>query len=197
MKRRFSACCAAFLFLAVSCLPSPLRAQEAEEEVELKQIPLTSETVKNFVAAFQEVKSWQKPAGVTGSGAGNLHDLEEHEHDDALSVLRNAANTEKTQELLKKHHFATLEDLEQTAQSVMWAYNYADPESGLADPKKSILETIEQIKKDENLPQEEKDEAIKNLAEEMKTVDQMKPLPGNVETVRPFVPEIKKMMESD
>ena len=174
----------------------PVKAQESEEETPLVQVALTPDKVKNFIAAFKDVKTWQK-AQHPDKASGDAEQHDDTEETDAMSVPQNPESTEKMKVIVKKYGFDTLETWEQTAQTVMLAYGYADPESGMADLKKNLTDSIEQIKKDATLPASEKEEAIKNLNEEIASSEKMKPLPANVEAVKPFVSEIKKTVESE
>lgn len=197
MKNRFSLRFLLLLLVALS-LPSFAKAQENEQEVEIKQVTLTPDTVKNFIGAFQDIKAWQKSLDTTSKTTESDEDLKDsEEHEEVISVPQDAASAAKMQDILKKHNFSTLESWEQTAQSVMLAYGYADPDNALSDPKKAIADSIEEIKKDTTLSEDEKKQAIKSLNEQVQVVDKMKPLPGNIETVKPYVPEIKKMVESE
>ncbi len=195
-SRFFPAFYAVVLFIALSSSALPANAQESEEETPLVQVTLTPDKVKNFIAAFKDVKSWQKSQHPEKtSGDAEQHD--DTEETDAMSVPQNPESTEKMKVIVKKYGFDTLENWEQTAQTVMLAYGYADPESGMADLKKNLTDSIEQIKKDSTLPAAEKAEAIKNLQDEISSSEKMKPLPANVDAVKPYVAELKKTVESE
>ncbi|MES2906753.1 MAG: hypothetical protein V4691_06995 [Pseudomonadota bacterium] len=184
---------AALVFFA--CSLSSLSAQEAVGEEKVQQVQLNADTVKRFITAFEDIKRWQKANDVTASTKGG--EEEEEAGENLLSPVQGAANSEQMQTMLKKHGFDNLDVWGQTAQSVMLAYGYADPEGGLVDLDSNIQKSIEQIKNDADLSEEEKKEAVQNLENEYKSVAEMKPLPGNIDVVKPFVPQIKKMTESE
>ena len=92
--------------------------------------------------------------------------------------FRLAKNSAEVKAILKKNNFEDLDKFAQTAQSVMLAYGYADPESGLADLEGNIKKSIEQVKSDKDLSDEEKAEAVKNLESEALSVQKLKPAAG-------------------
>lgn len=174
-------------------------AQNADTIESPKQIELNADMVKRFVATFSEIRKWQKTNDTTSKTTGDDDADEEGGSDDAsaMALVQAAKNSQDVKAILKKNNFEDMDKFAQVAQSVMLAYGYADPESGLSDLEGNIKKSIEQVKGDKELSDDEKAEAIKNLESEALSVQKLKPLPGNVEAVKPYVAEIKKVVESE
>ncbi len=191
--------CAALAALICLCV-FPAYAQDSAKDEPPKQIQLNSDAVKRFVATVDDVKKWQKSNDTTSKTSASDDDEEEDEEGGSeggniIALVQTTKNSPDTIAIFKKHGFSDFEKLNETGQSVMMAYGYADPEGGLADFEPNIRKTIEQVKNDKNFSDAEKAEAIKNLESEFQSVQKLKPLPGNIEAVRPYVAQIKKLME--
>ena len=197
IKRQFSTSGAAAL-LALALFIAPACAQEAASLEQQKQIELNADLVKRFVLTLGEVRKWQKDNVTTSKTTDDEEDEEGGEEGSVFAVSADAAkNQPEVKAILKKHNFDSADKFNETAHSVELAYNYADPESGFAGQEDSLKKTIEQVKADKETSDEEKAEAIKGLESEIVSVRNLKPLPGNVDVVKPFVAEIKKVVESE
>lgn len=194
--RKFAA---AFILMLCVCFAPAARAQEPDMAEPPNQIELNPDMVKRFVATFDEIKKWQKANDTTSKTTDDAEEEEEGGSDNAsaLAMVQAAKSSAEVKAILKKNNFDDLDKFAQVAQSAMLAYYYADPESGLAGQEASIQKTIEQVKNDKSFSEAEKAEAVKNLESEYQSVQKLKPLPANIAVVKPFVPEIKAIVESE
>jgi flagellar hook-basal body complex protein FliE len=192
----FSVLCLSFCLI----LSSPARSQGQMIMPEPpKQIELNADSVKRFVASLGEIKKWEKANSPTSKTTDEDADEEGGAEDSSvMALIQSAKNSPEVKAILKKHNFDDVEKWSQIAQSVMTAYEYADPEKGLGpDYEANLKKSIEQVKNDKEYSAEEKAEAIKGIESELQTVQKSKPLPGNIEIVKPYVTEIKKLVESE
>jgi hypothetical protein len=190
---------AALAALCIFLCPSA-RAQNPDTSEPPKQVELNADNVKRFVATFEQIRQWQKANNTTSKTTDENDDADEEGGSDdasAMALVQTAKNSVEVKAILKKNNFEDMDKFAQVAQSVMLAYGYADPESGLADLEGNIKKSIDQVKSDKELSDDEKAEAIKNLESEALSVQKLKPLPGNIEVVKPYVAEIKKVVESE
>jgi hypothetical protein len=190
----------AALFALGAFFVSAVFAQTVETAEPPKQIELSADMVKRFVATFSEIKKWQK-ANDTTSKTTDDEDADEEggsNNASAMALVQAAKSSEEVKAILKKNNFGDLDKFAQVAQSTIMAYYYADPESGLgADYEVNLRKSIEQLKNDKDISDEEKAEAIKGLESDIQGAQLRKPLPGNIEVVKPFVAEIKQVVESE
>jgi len=66
-----------------------------------------------------------------------------------------------------------------------------------ADASQDVDKEIEAIRKDPKLTEEQKDARIAELTEQLGALTSFRPLPGNVDVVRPFEPRLKAVLESE
>jgi hypothetical protein len=185
--------------LAFMLSAAPACAQSADNVEPPKQIELNADLVKRFVITFSEVRKWEKDNDTTSKTTTDEEEDEEGGEDGSIFAV--SADVVKKhpeiQSILKKHNFDSTDKFNEASYSVELAYNYADPEGGLAGQEDSIRKTIEQVKTNKDLSDDEKTEAVKGLESEIVSLQKLRPLSGNVDVVKPYVTEIKKVVESE
>ena len=176
--------------LAGSALFAPASAQEAGEP---DQVRLTPKDVENFLASYPAV---QKLAQQFETRYGAPQSTDEEDPAGAFAgYLKNDKARAEMEALLKRHGFPNFEAWQRVTTSIAVAYGALADEG--ADASQDVDKEIEAIRKDPKLTEEQKDARIAELTEQLGALTSFRPLPGNVDVVRPFEPRLKAVLESE
>jgi len=118
---------------------------------DVKQIKLTEQMVKNFIAAQKELTAIADEL----QKAGDKPDPKLQSKIDGIA---------------KKNGFANFNDLDDVAANVSMVMAGLDPQSGeYTDPAESIKAEMAEIKKDTTIPEKDKKQMIDEMTEALKT----------------------------
>ena len=177
--------------LAGSALVAPLSAQEAGS---VEQVQLTPKDVENFLASYPAMQNLAKQLEAR-YGAPQTTD-EEDPAGAFGGYLQNDKARAEIEGVLKRYGFPNFEAWQRVTTSVVIAYGaLGDEAAGAAD--QDVDKEIEAIRKDPKLTEEQKDARISELTEQLGALTSLRPLPGNVDVVRPFEARLKAVMESE
>jgi hypothetical protein len=177
--------------LAGSALVAPLSAQEAGS---VEQVQLTPKDVENFLASYPAM---QKLAQQFETRYGAPQSTDDDDPAGTFAgYLKNDKARAEVEALLKRYGFPNFEAWQRVTTSVVIAYGaLGDEAAGAAD--QDVDKEIEAIRKDPKLTEEQKDARISELTEQLGALTSLRPLPGNVDVVRPFEARLKAVMESE
>lgn len=148
----------------------------AAQDLDFKQIKLTDEHIKSFIAAQNDLNKI----------ADKLQGDSEEPDEKMLAELEAIA---------KKNGFADLDELDQIAANVSMVMAGIDPETGdYSDPAETIKKEIEEVKADNSIPANEK----KLILAELEEAQEMTPPlehPENIEIVKKYRAEIDKALQ--
>ena len=85
-------------------------------------------------------------------------------------------------------------DWQRVANSVYVAYQFLDPANVPPDVESEKAKARKDIEADKSLTPEKRTQALEKLDEQYAAVANYVPLPGNIDTVRPFADRIKAMI---
>ena len=177
--------------LAGSALVAPLSAQEAGS---VEQVQLTPKDVENFLASYPAMQKLAQQFE-TRYGAPQSTDDDDPAGTFAAYLKNDKARAE-VEALLKRYGFPNFEAWQRVTTSIVVAYGaLGDEGAGGAD--QGLDREIEAIRRDPKLTEEQKDARIAELTEQLGALTSFRPLPGNVDVVRPFEARLKAVMESE
>jgi hypothetical protein len=145
---------------------------------EFKQVELTDDKVKAFIAAQKDFAPL----------ASKL--VEGGEQPDA-------ALTKELEEIAKKHGFASFAEFEDVGANITLVLDGLDRSTGtFTDPVEKMKKELEDIKADDSIPAEDKKLAVDDLTQEIAA---SKPLEhkGNIEVVKKHVAEIEALIPEE
>ena len=176
--------------LAGVALVAPLAAEEAGQS---EQVQLTPKDVENFLASYPAV---QKLAQQFETRYGPPQSTDEEDPAGTFAgYLKNDQARAEVEALLKRYGFANFEAWQRVTTSIVVAYGALGDEGAGAD--QGLDREIEAIRRDPKLTEEQKDARIAELTEQLGALTSFRPLPGNVDVVRPFEARLKAVMESE
>lgn len=163
--------------LAILVLGAALAFSSAfAQDSELKQIKLTDQHIKSFIAAQNDVNKI----------ADKLQNDSEEPNDKMLAELEAIA---------KKHGFASLDEFDEVAANISMVMAGMDPETGdYSDPVESIKKEIEEVKADNSIPAKEKKQILEELEESQQMIPALKH-PENIQIVKKHRAEIDKALQ--
>jgi len=145
---------------------------------EFKQIELTDKMVASFIAAQ---KDFAPLAGKLAEG-GETPDAE---------------LTKQLEEIAKKHGFASFAEFEDVGANITIILDGLDRASGTyTDPVEKMKKELDEIKKDDSIPPEDKKLAVDDLTQEIAAA---KPLEhkANVDVVKKHIAEIEELIPEE
>jgi len=169
-------------------LASIMPALAASDE----QVTLSASVVEKFLTAHPDLEA------LAGDLAKKYGDRSEAEGDDPVMALPAYQDIpeakERTASLLVKYGFIDLDDWQRVANSVYVAYQFLDPANVPPDVESEKAKARKDIEADKSLTPEKRTQALEQLDEQYAAVANYVPLPGNIDTVRPFADRIKAMI---
>lgn len=163
---------------AVACAGAFAQDQETEppKEVPIKQMKLTEEQVKSFVAAQPDL----------ASVAPKLQDAGDN--------IEPALQAE-LDELAKKHGFADFNELDDVAANISIVMAGLDSKSGeFTEPVEALKKELDDVNADASIPEDDKKQLVTELNEAIKTTPHIE-YPENVELVKAHRSEIEKALQ--
>lgn len=151
-------------------------APPAEPKQDVKQIALTEAQVQNFVKAQADL------AGIASKiqAAGE-------KQDPALQA--------ELEGIAKKHGFASFAELDDVAANISIVMAGLDSQTGnFVDPVEALQKELEDVKKDESIPDADKKQLVEELNEAIKTTPPLQNK-GNVDVVKAHRAEIEKALQ--
>ena len=153
--------------------PTPAAAPDAKE---VKQIKLTEAQVGNFIKAQSDLASVASKVQAVGE-----------KPDPALQA--------ELETIAKKHGFKTFEELDDVAANISIVMAGLDTQTGeFTDPVEALQKELDDVKKDESIPETDKKQLVEELSEAIKTTP---PLQNkeNIEVVKAHRAEIEKALQ--
>lgn len=153
--------------------PGPASADDAKE---VKQIKLTEAQVGNFIQAQADLAAIAPKLGAAGDKA-----------DQALQ--------DELEGIAKKHGFNTFAELDDVAANISIVMAGLDTQTGeFTDPVEALQKELEDVKKDESIPEADKKQLVEELSEAIKTTP---PLQNkeNIEVVKAHRADIEKALQ--
>lgn len=171
------------LALGVS-VPAIAVAQSSGTEAAIAQmqVPLTADMVQRFIASWPEFKALgDKLAADRGvdPDAGTPTAA-------FASWAKEADAKAEIDAVVTKHGFASLEDWIAAADSVMIAFSYDEEELS----EERLAEILAEVEASPQVPPDQKAAAAAQVREYFAAARTLKPLPGNAETIEPFLDEL-------
>lgn len=160
---------------------APAAAQAAPPDVaqdakEVKQIKLTEAQVGNFIKAQTDLASVASKVQAVGE-----------KPDPALQA--------ELETIAKKHGFNNFEELDDVAANISIVMAGLDTQTGeFTDPVEALQKELDDVKKDESIPETDKKQLVEELSEAIKTTP---PLQNkeNIEVVKAHRAEIEKALQ--
>lgn len=151
-------------------LAVPLSAQE------VKQMKLTDGQVKNFIAAQADLAAIASKIQAAGE-----------KPDPALQA--------ELETIAKKHNFKDFAELDDVSANISIVMAGLDSQTGnFVDPVEALQKELEDVKKDESIPEEDKKQLVDELTEAIKTTP---PLQNkeNIDIVKTHRADIEKALQ--
>lgn len=148
----------------------------APEAKEVKQIKLTEAQVGNFIKAQSDLAAIASKIQAAGEKA-----------DPALQA--------ELEGIAKKHGFSTFEELDDVAANISIVMAGLDTQTGeFTDPVEALQKELDDVKKDDSIPEADKKQLVDELSEAIKTTP---PLENkeNIEVVKSHRAEIEKALQ--
>lgn len=157
----------------VACAAVGIGAASAQD---VKQIQLTDEKVKNFVGAQGDLATIASKI----QAAGDKPDPELQKELEAIAT---------------KHGFANFAELDDVAANISIVMSGLDSQTGnFTDPVEALQKELEDVKKDESIPDADKKQLVEELSEAIKTTPPVQ-FKDNVEIVKAHRAEIEKALQ--
>ena len=164
----------ASLVLAVGVAVSPSSAQTTSTE--FKQIKLAEKSVQGFIAAQKDLAAMAAKL----QAAGDKPDAK------LQAELEGVAT---------KNGFANFAELDDVAANISMVMAGLDPQSGdYMDPIEAIKKEMEEIKKDDKIPEKDKKQMLEEMDQALKTTPPLQ-YKENVTLVKKFQKDIEKALQ--
>lgn len=164
----------AAMTLAIGVAAAPLHAQTTT--VDFKQVQLTEKTVQGFIAAQKDLAAMASKLQAAGD-----------KPDPKLQAELEGVAT--------KNGFTNFADLDDTAANISMVMAGLDPQSGeYVDPVEAIKKEMEEIKKDDKIPEKDKKQMLEEMDQALKTTPPLQ-FKDNVALVKKFQKEIEKALQ--
>lgn len=153
-------------------MPAPLHAQPYE----FKQLKLSESQIKGFIASQTDL--------------AQLADRLQKAGDKPDPALQ-----KELEALAQKHGFKTFTELDDVAANISMVMAGLDPETGeYTDPTDAIRKEIEDIKKDDAIPEKDKKQMLAEMEDALKTTPPLQ-FKENVALVKKYQQDIDKAMQ--
>jgi len=165
---------AAAISLAVGVAITPVHAQATAAD--FKQVQLSDKLVQGFIAAQRDLAAMASKL----QAAGDKPDAK------LQAELEGVAT---------KNGFANFAELDDTAANISMVMAGLDPQSGdYIDPLDAIKKEMEEIKKDDKIPEKDKKQMLEEMEQALKTTPPLQ-YKENVAVVKKFQKEIEKALQ--
>lgn len=165
---------AAAISLAVGVAITPVHAQATATD--FKQVQLSDKLVQGFIAAQKDLAAMASKL----QAAGDKPDAK------LQAELEGVAT---------KNGFANFAELDDTAANISMVMAGLDPQSGdYVDPLDAIKKEMEEIKKDDKIPEKDKKQMLEEMEQALKTTPPLQ-YKENVAVVKKFQKEIEKALQ--
>ncbi len=165
---------AAAISLAVGVAITPVHAQATAAD--FKQVQLSDKLVQGFIAAQKDLAAMASKL----QAAGDKPDAK------LQAELEGVAT---------KNGFANFAELDDTAANISMVMAGLDPQSGdYVDPLDAIKKEMEEIKKDDKIPEKDKKQMLEEMEQALKTTPPLQ-YKENVAVVKKFQKEIEKALQ--
>lgn len=161
---------------AAAANPQDAPSAFAQDAKEVKQIKLTEVQVGNFIKAQSDLATVASKVPAVGD-----------KPDPALLA--------ELESIAKKHGFANFEELDDVAANISIVMAGLDTQTGeFTDPIEALQKELEDVKKDDSIPDTDKKQLVEELSEAIKTTP---PLANkeNIEVVKAHRAEIEKALQ--
>lgn len=158
-----------------------------------RAVDLDEAAVRRFLAAFGDMRALLRRQDRTGPARRPRSPTDEG----FSAFARDARVRSEVLAVLTKHGFADVGAWEAAVQAVTTAVAFADPDSGLADMATTVEKARAEIVSDWTLRDDDRRQMLEELDEEMRQFERMRPSPSNVAAVRPFLTELKSIVDTD
>jgi hypothetical protein len=145
-------------------------------ETPAPQIPLDAGRIERFLGAHADLRDLTRRMDRAGA------------RPDDAQVRREVAA------LLARHGFADMAAWSATVRAVTIATAFADPDNDFENIDANLARSLAEIEAETSLSATQKAEMIAELQAERDAIVAMRPPPGNVEAVRPFLERLKRVV---
>lgn len=160
--------------LAVSVAATETRAQPTAAD--FRQVQLTEKSVQGFIAAQKDLAAMAAKLQAAGD-----------KPDPKLQAELEGVAT--------KNGFANFADLDDTAANISMVMAGLDPQTGdYMDPVEAIKKEMEEINKDDKIPEKDKKQMLEEMEQALKTTPPLQ-YKDNVTIVKKFQKEIEKALQ--
>ena len=171
MKRTLGAIAAAIVFAGTM---APARSQTTTTD--FKQVQLAEKSVQGFIAAQKDLAAM----------ASKLQAAGEKPDPQLQAELEGVAT---------KNGFANFAELDDVAANISMVMAGLDPQSGeYVDPIEAIKKEMDEIKKDDKIPEKDKKQMLEEMEQALKTTPPLQ-FKENVVIVKKFQKEIEKALQ--
>jgi hypothetical protein len=171
-------------------------AVQAVPDIEPVQVTLTPDLVQRFLKSYPELIALGKeldkkrpPPETTDSDEAPAFVLQDHLGDPGAAADINR--------VLNKNGFDTYADWANVAHSVALAAEASEPDSALDDLDGQKQQALADIDADASLSDKDKEQARAEVDDQFAALSAFVPLPGNIDTVKPFLEQIRALGASE
>jgi SPX domain protein involved in polyphosphate accumulation len=176
MRRLVQNMIGAVAALALAMASTLGAAQAQTTTTDFKQVKLTEKSVQGFIAAQKDLAAMAAKL----QAAGDKPDAK------LQAELEGVAT---------KNGFANFADLDDTAANISMVMAGLDPQTGeYVDPIEAIKKEMEEIKKDDKIPEKDKKQMLEEMDQALKTTPPLQ-FKENVAIVKKFQKEIEKALQ--
>jgi hypothetical protein len=170
------------------------------------QIKLTGSMVENFINAHGELATL---AASLSKKYGDRSDTADDDPVASLPAYQDIPQAKsQTAEILERYRFKSLDELDIINNSVMLAYQADVPDAGGNQPSSASAGSQDdidadkakakaEVEADASLTPDKKQEALQQIEDQYASLQALVPLPGNPETVRPYLDRLKPIAETN
>ncbi len=154
----------------------------SEAAVAEMQVPLTADMVQRFIASWPEFKA-------LGDKLAEDRGVDPEASTPTAAFAAWAKQPDAKAEIeaaAAKHGFTSLDDWIKAADSVMIAFSYDEAELS----EERLAEILAEVEASPQVPPDQKAAAAAQVREYFAAARTLKPLPGNVEAIEPFLDEL-------
>ena len=181
---------------AIEHRPQQAQAEQPKPDeipdIEPVQVPLTADLVSRFLKSYPDLLTLSRDLNRRRPPPPSS-DVEESVAFTLLPHLANPASSAEINRILQKYGFASYSDWANAAHSISLAAEAAEPNAGTDDLDSEKKQAIADIDADDTLSADEKAAAKVELDNQFAALAEFVPLPGNVDTVKPFMELIRTL----
>src|SRR5262249_46777688 len=152
--------------------------KDGQDQSQFKQIKLTEKQVRDFISAQKQL----------GSVASKL---------ESAGDKTDPALQKQIEQIAKSNGFSTLDEFDDVAANISLVLAGLDPQSGqFTEPPDLIKKDIDELKQDEQLAQKDKDQAIAEMQEALKSAAPLQ-FKENVAVVKKYQKELDQVTSQE